>query len=220
MTQEHEKSIQVAREPLKRQADRTVAAESSGADMEDERQRYLSLVTKNLVQFTGASLLVLAILIYGAQALWTRSFLVLIVFGAGLVGGFVSLQQRLPKASVGDLRRLSESWAAVLLVPINGGIFAIVLHVAFLGKIVDGALFPHYLDVAAPASRSGVKAVLYWLRNVAPAGSADLGKLIFWAFVAGFSERLVPQILQEKAGGAQADATSSAPGPGERQREN
>jgi hypothetical protein len=105
-------------------------------------------------------------------------------------------------------------------VPINGGIFAIVLHVAFLGKIVDGALFPSYQDIVAPASASGAEAVLYWLRNVAPAGSADLGKLIFWAFVAGFSERLVPQILQEKAGGGQGDAKSNAAGPGERQREN
>lgn len=64
----------------------------------------------------------------GAQE---RSFLTLIVFGTGLIGGFVSIQQRIHRVTDGELKHLSESWSGVLLIPIYGGIFAIVLHVIF-----------------------------------------------------------------------------------------
>jgi hypothetical protein len=173
-------------------------------------QRYLALVTKKLVLFTAASLAVIAASVYAAQEFSTRSFLVPLVFGAGLIGGFVSMQQRLPKVSVGDLKRLSESWFAILLVPINGGIFAIVLHVAFLGGIVQGALFPTYALSPSDAA-SGAAKIADWMRNVAPSSATDLGKLIFWAFVAGFSERLVPQILQERIDGTRDHEPQDAP---------
>jgi len=179
------------------------------ASPSSDRHRHLALVTMKLVVFTVISLIVIACVVYKAQAEWKRSFLVLIVFGAGLVGGFVSLQQRLPKISAADLKRLSESWFAILLVPVNGGIFAIVLHLAFLGEIVQGGLFPAY-PVLSEASKSGAETLVIWMRDVAPASSAELGKLIFWAFVAGFSERLVPQILQDKLGSAR-DEPQPAP---------
>jgi hypothetical protein len=171
-----------------------------------DRHYYLAVVTRKLVIVTLISLVAIGIIFYGLQAFGTgRSFLVLIIFAVGLIGGFVSLQQRLPKASMGDLKRLSETWFAILLVPINGGIFAIVLHVAFLGKILQGDVFPTYLSNREAVAASGAAAVTDWLKNIAPASSTEFGKLLFWAFVAGFSERLVPQILQQRVGVAESE---------------
>jgi hypothetical protein len=156
-----------------------------------------------LVVFTGSTLVVIFVGGYLAQRFWTtRSFLAAMVFGIGLVGGFVSLQQRLPKTSTSDLKRLSDSWFALLLIPINGGVFAVVLHVAFIAQIVQGSLFPTYQSLERNGAESGAEAIVRWLREIAPTNSVELAKLLFWAFVAGFSERLVPQILQTKTDSA------------------
>jgi len=70
-----------------------------------------------------------------------RTYLIIYVFIAGLIGGFVSIQQRLPKTDIIELRELSQSWPSLLLIPVNGGIFAIVLHVLFISGIIKGSLF-------------------------------------------------------------------------------
>ncbi len=38
-----------------------------------------------------------------------------------------------------------------------------------------------------------------WLINAFPETGKDVAKLLFWSFVAGFSERFVPQIIQRAA---------------------
>ena len=40
--------------------------------------------------------------------------------------------------------------------------------------------------------------LINFLRSTYPATGPDLAKLLFWTFVAGFSERFVPQILQQR----------------------
>jgi hypothetical protein len=40
-----------------------------------------------------------------------------------------------------------------------------------------------------------------FFRDTYPASGSDLAKLLFWCFVAGFSERLIPQILGKAEGG-------------------
>lgn len=35
-----------------------------------------------------------------------------------------------------------------------------------------------------------------WLNTTFPKSGPDIAKLLFWSFVAGFSERLVPQIIR------------------------
>src|SRR5262245_17465882 len=69
-------------------------------------------------------------------------------FGFGLLGGFVSIQQRLKKFGDEELELLSQSWFQILLIPIYGGIFAGVMYIAFLSNIVEGPLFPKF---AAPS---------------------------------------------------------------------
>jgi hypothetical protein len=117
-------------------------------------------------------------------------------FGCGLIGGFVSIQQRMKDVKDEELDLLSRSWFQILLIPVYGGIFSLVLYLAFLSGIVEGALFPRLTipGFGTPPSTQDMKNLFL---STYPTTGVDLAKLIFWSFVAGFSERLVPQIINK-----------------------
>lgn len=79
---------------------------------EINRQEYLQSVTRKLVTLTIIPLLVLFVSSYILVAYFEtqRVYLVTMVFLAGLVGDFVSLQQRLPSIELSELKILSNSW--------------------------------------------------------------------------------------------------------------
>jgi len=159
-----------------------------------DRQLLLQLVTKKLVVFTAGILLLVTVLIYGlteSNGGKQTPILVILVFTCGLLGGFVSIQQRLPKISVEEMQALTKSWLSITLIPINGGIFAIVLMFIFMGEIVQGVLFPEYREVKI----SNTFEFYRWIQNDYPTSGKEVAKLLFWSFVAGFSERLVPQVI-------------------------
>ena len=169
-----------------------------------DRQQHLQSVTKKLVYFTTAILsLLAAYLLYltflpaGSE----RPFVVLVVFLCGLLGGFVSIQQRLPKIETNELKLLSQSWVSITLIPINGGIFALVLMLMFASSILQGELFPEYKEVTV----KDITDVYSWVKDGYPVSGADIAKLFFWSFVAGFSERFVPQVIMKTTNSAGAD---------------
>jgi hypothetical protein len=116
-------------------------------------------------------------------------------FGCGLVGGFVSIQQRVKNFGDEELDLLSLSWFQILLIPVYGGIFALVLYLAFLSNIVESPLFPHFASPPFSQPLPSTQDIASFFAKTYPATGADLTKLLFWSFVAGFSERFVPQIL-------------------------
>lgn len=162
-----------------------------------DRELFLLKLTKKLVICTTISLLIVLtfFFIFYQRAEVDRPCLTLIVFATGLIGGFVSIQQRIHKVNSNELRYLSQSWSSVLLIPIYGGIFALVLHIAFLSDIISGNLFPKYFlpEFGYPPQLSDFKS---FFRATLPVTGQDAAKMLFWAFCAGFSERLVPQIIQ------------------------
>jgi hypothetical protein len=157
-------------------------------------------VTRRLILLTAGALVVTISFI--AFTLFTgEKFMVSwVCFGCGLVGGFVSIQQRLKKVSSEDLALLANSWFQIALIPVYGGIFALVIYVGFLSKIVVGDLFPLFSIPAfhTPPTSADMQA---FFRDTYPVSGSDLAKLLFWCFVAGFSERLIPQILGKAEGG-------------------
>ena len=166
--------------------------------MEDvNRQQCLQLVTRRLVFFLAVGLLAMFLLhtiVLRNES--ERTYLVTFVFFSGLIGGFVSIQQRLPGIELSELRQLSCSWISILLSPVNGGIFAILLMIMFLSGILEGAMFPRFSDVVIDHEHVG-KSFKDWLTMTFPTSGSDIAKLIFWSFVAGFSERFVPQIIRK-----------------------
>ncbi|MEY4752393.1 MAG: hypothetical protein RJA44_68 [Pseudomonadota bacterium] len=142
-----------------------------------------------------------ALLIIGSIAFLARfdikPMLTPLIFGCGLIGGFVSIQQRIRLLSNEELDLLSRSWFQVLLIPIYGGIFSLVLHVGFLSGIITNSAFPAYYipEFSNPPRPTDIIA---FFADTAPKTGQDLAKLLFWSFISGFSERFVPQLLESK----------------------
>jgi len=110
----------------------------------------------------------------------------------GAIGGFVGLQRRLKTLGDEDLQLLADSWVYVALSPVVGGILAVLLYVLFISGLLAGDLFPRFVADKDAASIEGL-AALFRIHGAA----SDYAKLIFWCFLAGFSERFAIDIISQ-----------------------
>lgn len=161
------------------------------------RTEKLLTITQRLIIMTTIALVLVAA-IFGLTLFRGDRFMVSwACFGCGLVGGFVSIQQRLKLFGDEELNLLSKSWFQVLLIPVYGGIFALVLYLVFLSKIVEGPFFPQFAMAEFSTPFPSIADIRDFFGKTYPATGMDLAKLLFWSFIAGFSERLVPQIIDQ-----------------------
>lgn len=176
-----------------------------------DRQILLLGITKKLVicMIGMLALILLFFFVIFPEIGVDRTYLTVIVFGTGLVGGFVSIQQRIHKITTKELEYLSQSWESVLLIPIYGGIFALAIHVIFLSGIITGHLFPQY-SIPTFSDPTTIEEFKQFFTTTLPRSGEDVGKMLFWAFCAGFSERLVPQIIQSVQGAVNDDTKKEA----------
>lgn len=175
----------------------------------NDRQKRIVTVSKVLVIATGLALL-LPIATLGA-AMWSDQLILLtpLAFGCGVIGGFVSIQQRLQGISDVELCLLSESWTSVFIIPLFGGIFALVLYVLFMTEIFNIAIFPKFYLPPFIGLRD--YDLVSYVRESYPESAPDMAKLMFWTFVAGFSERFVPQVIQSVSNQANSSTIKHAP---------
>jgi hypothetical protein len=172
---------------------------------ESARTEDILKVTRRLVVMTSIALGCLVALFAITLIVGGRFMVSWACFGCGLLGGFVSIQQRLKTFGRVELELLSRSWFQIILIPVYGGIFALVLYVGLLSEIVKGQLFPTF-SITPFHSPPTTDDVRDFFSKTYPSSGADLAKLLFWCFVAGFSERFIPQILgnaepRERGGG-------------------
>lgn len=113
----------------------------------------------------------------------------MVVFLSGAIGGFISLQRRLKSFEHEDLVLLARSWIYVLLSPLVGGILALLLFFLFIAGLLQGDLFPDFVDTT---NAEGGLGTLFEVRGIS---HADYAKIIFWCFLAGFSESFVTNII-------------------------
>lgn len=141
------------------------------------------------------------------------------VWFVGVLGGLIGLQNRLATLGEDDLLLLAKSITYLLLAPLVGGFLAILLYVLFISGLLEGDLFPNFsADPAEPAgsdtggtastgkeaaTSDGISKIFHIHGNTPD----DYAKLIFWSFLAGFSERFVTNIM----GRFENSATSSVP---------
>lgn len=121
---------------------------------------------------------------------------------AGLFGGFVSVQQRLQATTDVDpfFKRLelSAGWGSIVLIaPLMGIVFAIVLFEIFVTGAVSGTLVPAFVKVD-PTKVDPSTFTSFGVGST-PATPADWAKLGVWGFVAGFAERFVPDVVSRLA---------------------
>ena len=122
----------------------------------------------------------------------------------GVLGAFFSALTRLYKVdevgaalitptvgSLGDRYLFMYSFVP----PMIGAIAAAVLYLLFISKLVEGSLFPT-LACKSGEDCSTMQGLMHFYF---PAEPADYGKTMVWAFIAGYSERLVPNLLEAMA---------------------
>ena len=127
-----------------------------------------------------------------------------VVFFAAAVGSVVNNYYRLAKLSEADKATAAQIRGSVLTLQIYvsmliAGIFGLVMYGLCLTQLLAGELFPKFSGVSTAYSGMGA-----FLTEVTPATNLDIGKMLIWAFVAGFSERLIPNVLDRLASQAEA----------------
>lgn len=124
-----------------------------------------------------------------------------LIIGAGILGALFSALTRLYNVDHAGAALITPTIKALgggyilmysLVPPLIGAIAAVVLYLVFVAKFLSGGLFPAISCVEG----KDCKDVLELMRNYWPTNPDDYGKALVWSFIAGFSERLVPDILQ------------------------
>jgi hypothetical protein len=164
-------------------------------------------------QFGGTVLLVasmaVALLLSYAIAKYQPPLLLLVMLG-GMLGAFFSALTRLYKIEDLPIALISPAVTHLggrylfiysFVPPVVGAIAAVVLYVAFAGDLLQGGLFP---KIACKVT-DGCGEFKDIVNNYAPDEPKDYAKALIWAFIAGFSERLVPDTLQAFAKKTQRD---------------
>ena len=122
------------------------------------------------------------------------------VMVCGVIGGFVSLQRRLKDLTLQDLELLANSKVYLMLAPMVGGVLAMVLYLIFLSGLLRGDMFPEFVSLSSDKT-TGFPTIF---EQYAKHGFSDYAKLLVWAFIAGFSEKFVTNVLGRFEGAAVA----------------
>jgi hypothetical protein len=174
-----------------------------------KRAKKIVRISNRLLIFTAVTLILTACLFLFTFH-YDRFPLSWFCFECGIIGGFMSIQQRLKKIDDKELEYLGQSWAAILIMPVFGGVFSLVLYVLFLSGIIEGSLFPDFAIPEFPKNNMPtVEDLKCFFLGTYPKSGADFAKLAFWSFVAGFSERFVPQIIHRVSENRQNNGKSN-----------
>lgn len=113
------------------------------------------------------------------------------VLFVGFVGGFVGLQRRLKTLPAEDLTLLANSWVSIALSPVAGAILAELVYLLFISGLLAGNMFPKFVADNPGAAVPGLRSIF----EVHCPSAADYAKVLFWSFVAGFSEKFATNII-------------------------
>lgn len=145
-------------------------------------------LTKKAVIVTSAAVILIALAIGlnvggtfwipGVEQYSAVVVTVLTVALAGIVGGCVSMLQRIQAAPTdGDalfnLAALTNGWRGILLSPLYGGIFACLLFILFAGGILNGSVFP---TIETPSRRGATASTPAPLASPASAPAPSVSK--------------------------------------------
>jgi len=152
----------------------------------------------------GVSAFVAAALIYSDFSGKTVLSVLPVVILAGVSGAFVSALNRIYSASdvfpimkYKDLLRRGDAYLVAYssIPPLVGAISAAILYLVFAGQVITGPFFPDF-SCEVPDACDRFQG---FLSSWSPKEAADYAKSIVWGFIAGFSERFVPDILNRVA---------------------
>ena len=120
-------------------------------------------------------------------------------FCLGGLGGSVGMLRRVRAGNQAAIEEAAPSWIATLMPILFGALMAGVSYLLFTSRLLSGYgdqglftsnLFPKFTDPPEPFTLHG------WYDTKLVEGT-DLGKLLIWCFIAGYSEKFVTGILQQ-----------------------
>ncbi len=193
---------------LKGVSDETLRGEIE--ELIDDMYRHLTLYTacrKNRSKITlrlvlSLIFLLICIGVYLIQSNGDNSPMVYVMI-AGSIGGMISAVRRLQGAASTEANALTyidlrHDWGSILLAPVYGVTFSLVLLLFFTSGFLKGDLFPTITtmtrEVAEEADTVSLVMSNFFV-NTYPVTGTDCAKLIVWSFIAGFAERFVPDAL-------------------------
>ncbi|MDD2659689.1 MAG: hypothetical protein PHY54_08425 [Methylococcales bacterium] len=120
-----------------------------------------------------------------------------LIFVSGTVGGAVNSFRRIQNLSMVKTEKPDVMTERLVIIqiylsPFVGGVFAFVLYTIFMAGFVQGSLFPVFAS-----GKEEYKTFSEFASMTIPATNADVAKAIVWAFIAGFSEGLVPNFINK-----------------------
>jgi hypothetical protein len=140
-----------------------------------------------------------------------------IMFILGVLGGLISIFRRMQSAvskdalltdPVHDLGGLAFGYVGLTVALLSGGVFAIIIYLLMKSQMFGDkmSLFPGFLDcdkgpLCAASKADGIFADIATALGLKTC--SDLAKMLVWAFLSGFSERLVPDVLDRIAATSQ-----------------
>jgi len=157
----------------------------------------MSKVFTTQIIILGISILCVTIFYYWTQQAGSFIF----AFLAGCLGGSISLIRRLRSETGVLVQKMASSWIATLMPVLYGGIMAIVTYLLFMSGILTGDsggglftsnLFPNFFR---PDLNEGEVISLPVVLKIRPEKVMDVGKLLVWSFLSGYSEKFVMSIL-------------------------
>jgi hypothetical protein len=161
---------------------------------------------KSVLFRIGISLLALVIagftfvlIFYIATQQMSTMIFALLIGGAGAC---VSFFLRFPRMGKSELEFIVSSWWAIIVPVLVGLVMGGFIYIVFFAGTLTGDggkglftsnLFPLFTDPSViPGQPLDLKTAL----EIRPQSVQDFGKLLAWCFLAGYSERLVPSILE------------------------
>lgn len=123
--------------------------------------------------------------------------LTLAIFLTGAGGGVISTYFRLKNVAPTTIE--INAILQVYITPIVAGLLGWICYAFFLTEMLQGPLFPKF------TGQSNNYVNISSVFGIKPASSLDAAKALLWAFVAGFSEKLIPNILDKLAAQAEAE---------------
>lgn len=154
------------------------------------RVQSIKIVSASLLK-AFCVLLAFFLVLYGILIFSGSQVTLPLVLLFGALGSFIAQQRRLKEFSDEDLQLLMDSKIYMWLSPVTGAILAGILYLIFIGDMLGGDLFP-WFDVDRDTTRQNGIKVIFEIGSKEP---SIYGKLLFWSFVAGYSERFVTDII-------------------------
>lgn len=114
------------------------------------------------------------------------------LFCLGALGGTLNTYFRLRDLPTAATTTGTDNLLAIIQVyvsPVVAGAFAIVMFMLLASRVLEGPLFPKFVIPDNPE-----RFIDFLWRSTLADGTSS-AKLCFWAFVAGFAERLIPNII-------------------------